>query len=307
VLLKEVDDKLDMRCTIKVDLYDSIFNLTRSFNLRVPLFISNENDTYFARAYFSQRFAIPGLNEALAYFGAKQSPGRLELVNKIGNKKLVEILGPIIDIPSTSTLRVTAEKGKIVVRFRFHHNFSKEVSETISSAIETLSASVRIGTPSSIKSLLQWYNERIEPISMQSHIYPLKSVNDELLIEYLKKGIIELSYSPISQNRKFLFYLFSEPEKSWDLGIISKDSGIYETRIDSEFVNGIWEGITQKSISRIYTFFKLQGDGIKVITFLPTEELNFYVKALLETGTKLDAKPEMNIMNNYTSEIWEYL
>lgn len=307
VLLKDIDGKLDMRCTIKIDQYDSIFNLSRALNLRIPVFVSEENGSFFAKAYFPEKLGIQGLSDALIYFGAKLFNGRFELINPIANKKLIDVLGPLSDVPSTSSLRVSAEKGKIVTRFRFHSNYSPEISKIASSAIRTLSASVKIGTPSSINSLLKWYDEKIESISVVGYLFPINSVNDDVLLDYLKKGILELSYSPVSLNKKFLLYLFDNSEKKLDLLTVSQDEHIYEAPIKSEFINHIWKGFTEKSISRIYTFLKLSNRGIRGVTFVPTWEADLYVTTLMESGMRIDVTPEIDILNNYNADMWNYL
>lgn len=307
MLLKDIDGKLDMRCTIKIDQYDSIFNISRALNLRIPVFVSEENGSFLAKAYFPEKLGLPGLSDALIYFGAKLFNGRFELINPIGNKKLIDILSPLAEVPSTSSLRVTAEKGKIVTRFRFHSDYSPEISKIASSAIRTLSASVKIGTPSSINSLLHWYNEKIEPISVVSYLFPINSVNDNELLDYLKKGILELSYSPVNHNKKFLLYLFDNPEKKWNLLTISQDEHVYEAPIKSEFINHLWKGFTEKSISRICTFLKLSNRGIIGVTFIPTWEADLYVTTLLESGMKIDVTPEIDILNNYNADVWNYL
>jgi len=307
VLLKDIDGRLDFRCTIKIDQYDSIFNLTRSFDLRAPIFITKEGESYLFRAYFPERPNIPGLYEALLYFRAKLDNNRLELTGMVGNEKLIQILGPIIDIPSTSSLRVTAEKGKLVVRFRFHHNNLSEMSKIATSAIEELSASVRISTPTSVSSLLSWYNDRIEPVSVLSHRYPLDAFDSTDFLEYLKKGIVELSYSPVNPRRKFLLYLTEKPDTTKNITTISQEESTYEAPFENELINNIWEGFTTKRVSRIYTFFRLDETGVITTAFIPTSELNAYAKTLLESTKKLGVKAEIMIMNRFSTELWGYL
>ncbi|MEM0312771.1 MAG: hypothetical protein QXM60_05620 [Thermoplasmatales archaeon] len=306
-MLKDIESRLDFRCTIKVNQYDSVFNITRSFNLRVPVFISKDENGFRLNAYFPEKTDIPGLSDALLYFRARQVGNRMELTNAVGNEKLIHVLGPIIEIPSTSSIRVTAEKGKLVMRFRFHHSDLSRMSQIAKNAIEELSASVRIATPASMISLLHWYNEEIQPISVIVHRLPLKALRDEKLIKYLNEGILEFAYSPINPARKFVFYKLTGNQDGDDLTEISAKDHIYSMTANNEFITKLWEGFSNNKISRIYTFFKAEEDKFVATSFVPSEELDNFTMALFQSASSMGEVPEIVILDRYKDDIWNVL
>lgn len=301
MLLRDIDKALDMQCKLVIKGTGKIFTLSRSLNIEIPLLILEKSNEF--RAYLEKSKENEDIS---SYLGAREENSMYVIDNLLVDSVVWNILFSLNKINSVSPQILTIENGNIVTRLRFHHDYLKEVSETIAEFIVPSGEKVieiDIEPCKGLSNLFENRNKR-SPMSVLSFEVPANVYDDENVLNILRKGaIIELTNNKVSENAR-CGILFSNYNPG---GLAHLAENIYEISIKNLFLNSLSDLADFKGIKRFSIFGKLQNERIKIIVFLNRIDVNKYLTVLFSLVKENNLDIYLSLCQRYDYSIWEFL
>lgn len=301
MLLRDIDKALDMQCKLVLKGTGKIFTLSRNLNIEIPLLIFEKADEF--RAYLEKSKENEDISN---YVGAREENGMYVIDNILVDSVIRNMIYTLNKIKSVSPQILTIDSGNIVTRLRFHHDYLKEVTETIAEFVTPSREKIIEIDIEPCKGLSYLFENRNKktPVSVLSFEVPVNIYDDENVLNIMRKGsIIELSNDKVSEGgRRAILFSSSNPG---DLTPIAKN--IYGISVKNLFLNSLSDLADFKGIRLFHIFGRLENERIKIIVFLKTIDVSNYLAVLFSLIKENSLDIYLSLCQRYDYSIWEFL
>lgn len=292
----EIDKRLTMQCDISFSLNDRVSEETRKLGITAPGFAYYHEDRVELFFYLSPSTEqLAEGKRAITMMKAKNRNNIWIVRCDITDRSVIETVESIVETPSVVIDLVQMDKGSLKIRFRFHNNFIKNVSDILLSKIGTVEAlSVNyFGESRGIAATILEQSSRIHLSAIKFTMEPNSLVFDETNKIFSQPWMRVRKYDSGGRKLHHIYFFYGrefEPEK-YNLTTISKEDSLYETNSENPVIGYLVSeceklGLFSDSI-HIYNGKTLLGR-----VWIPTAFIPDYVGIIASARAKF---PEWNI------------
>lgn len=311
MLIREVDRKLDMMCTIAITQDTPWFGLTSGSGSVIPGYLYREDEHTFLQMYISKTSLSKGLQTAIRTHGSVvEKKSYYTVSEKISDVKQMTYLAEIMKVPSVITTNSYLLGKELFITFRFHSIFNSRVNRALSaiSGSEVESRIDYFGPSPGITRLLENFNAD-NPVSVVRYTVDLPGSSEivERALKRDREGIAELDPRNQTMDTSRLI-LYSNSRIGEGMTPVSHDDMIYESEIHERFIVESTKLGNEFRIPRIAFFVRIRGNRLEDTTFIPTVEADEYLKVLFSIQSEDDSRsPELELYSPFNSDMWKWL
>lgn len=311
MLIRDVDRKLDMMCTIALTQDSPWFGLSAKSGSVVPGYLYQEGSDTFLQMYIQKKSFSKGLQNAIKTHSSVVEKKTYYVVSeKLSDSKHMKNLTELFSIPSVITTNSYLFGKELFISFRYHSRFNEKVNKSLAivtaSKLETRIA--YLGPSPGITSLLEKVNMDT-PVSVVRYSMQASGNSElaKLSLEKDKNGLLELDPRKQTPDAARLI-LYSNTKIDKGLTTISHDEFIYESDIREKFiVDGARLG-NKSRIPRVAFFIRLRDNRLEETTFIPTVEADEYVTAFFTLKPDESGKrPSLELYAPLEPGMWDWL
>ncbi len=213
--ISDIDKKLDMKGKLEIIGESDIFRWSKLYGINMTVFIrygSTLEDSFF-KIFVSKPADDDIYKGLISTFSGLEQKSYIVITRSIMDKKIIELITGIIKIPSVYLSEMTIENGKLILRLRFNHNFSQDMSSLLTQYlyIPYFIDNILIKKSEGLKLLMVKKNARV-PLSILKYSVPLS------LFE-LDPGLKSIAESECIM----LISNMDLPDNRFDVSIFSKE------------------------------------------------------------------------------------
>lgn len=310
MMIKDVDEKLDMRLHLRLRQDTELFKATSDMDMTFPVFISNWEKTVWMSTYFPKLDRNPKIELINRKFKSVELEDSYVVDSRINNISDLEIIGKLIEVPSFIVNRADMSKGFLNIYARFHNSRLREVSDLLAEyTLDSKNSRINwLGPSMGIISILELINSTY-PLSVVSYRIPSDGQNDGISKVMKDTELIAEVRNNLTRDGKVSSILYTDHgfnNKQIGLLPISEKDGIYQLEVPYSFANLVREKANKLHILRTRYFIKSNGDSLEFIVFLPSNNVYEYYTMLYEIARENRHGIMVSALMPYSPSIWEY-
>lgn len=293
----EVDKRLDRECEFTFSWDDSAFGLSEKYGLIAPgvfLKIENEIDIYYH--VMADPSSIQEMRNALILLQAENIGEDWIIRQRITDNGFLGALNEILGIPSVILDMILMVRGRLHMRFRFHHSVENMVSDYImAQLLGKMNFSVHyLGKSRGFMNTLMDIND-IMPLSMVRY-----SVTAPEYEKPPPKNPIGMKWERVRKYVRgdrilhYVYFSYTEPpvvsQKNYHT--ISAEDHLYETVTGNEVITFINENSEKKRLVRIGALHFFDGTSLDIKVVISKSSVKGYLSVLSSAREKF---PEWNL------------
>ncbi len=308
MLVNQIGNKLDMKCRLYINGGSYIFRVSSVHNMVMPVFLKQTNDGLYLKVFIEKGNIDPVLKNVLHSMESEERNNHYILTEKAFDNNVKELLDKLCEIPSLILGEPSIERGKLIIRFRFHHNYNKAVSDVLSLKImkPLFIDKIEYRPAEDILTLLMKKNQRT-PISVIKYKIPVEAYEDKNITDIIKKhnAIVEIidSYKDLDY---FNTIVFSSDKID---GLQEIADNMYAVKLRTIMLEKLREKANNTGIYRDNIFGTVEGNYIIMTAFLSSFRALDYTRMLFSNSYELAGKNtiSLDIVRQLGDDILKYL
>ncbi len=307
MLLTEIDKRLDTECKIVFGKDDRVFALSKVTGYPFQAFLESKGNERVLSVYVPKENSESGTSPVKFLTSTTENEGYI-IANVPIEDSIYELLTSLDEVESTSSLDITVEKGRLTVRFRFHHTALSHLSRVFSksSNLNHVVTEMYIQPSIGFITRLEIKNKKF-PLCVLEYSIPYSLIKGKVAKSLFDKGAIAESTAILSNfdNRKTIFY----GERNWktEAKPISKDTDLYEISMEAmgaEILTILTNAFNSVGLKRFNVFFKKDGNNLKIIVFIQKYDAMRHISESFTYYTRANVPVDLILSRDYSDEIW---
>ncbi len=308
MLINSIHSKIDMQCKLYIKVESYIFRISSVHDMVMPVFLTESNNELYLRVFIEKNNMVVAMKNLMGFIESEERNNYYVLTEKIFDSNVKELIDALFKIPSVIMAEPSIENGKLVIEFRFHHNYSKKVSDVLSLKImkPLFIDKIEYQPAEDILTMLMKKNEK-KKISVIKYKIPIESYEDKNLIDAVKKHNVIVEIIDSYKNLDY-FNTIVYSDDNID-GLTKIADNIYYTKIKTVMLEKLREKANSIGIYRDAIFGTIEGNYIVMTAFLSAYRAIDYMKILFSNSYELAGKNtvSLDIVCQLSNDIYKYL
>ena len=308
MLINQIGNKLDMKCRLYINGGSYLFRVSAVHNMVMPVFLKETNRGLFLKVFIEKNNMDPPLKNLMNFLESEERNNYYIITEKVFDNNIKELLDKLCEIPGLIMAEPSIESGKLIIRFRFHHNYSKAVSDVLSLKIlkPLFIDKIEYKPSEDILTLLMKKNQ-ITPISVIKYKIPVGAYEDRDIIDTIKKhsAIVEI-IDPYKNFDYFNAVVFSNDKID---GLQEIADNVYMVKLKTVMLEKLRKKANDEGIYRDAIFGTVEGNYIVMTAFLSSFRILDYTRMLFSNSYELAGKNtvSLDIVRQLGDDIFKYL
>jgi len=132
MLVNQIGNKLDMKCRLYINISSYFFKVSAVHNITIPVFLKEIDNELYIKAFIEKNNIDMAIKNLMSFLESEERNNYYIITEKLFDNNIKDLLDQLFKIPSLIMAEPSIESGKLIIRFRFHHNYSKKVSDVLS-------------------------------------------------------------------------------------------------------------------------------------------------------------------------------
>ena len=308
MLVNQIGNKLDMKCKLSINSGSYLFRVSAIHNMVMPVFLKQTNDGLYLKAFIEKGNMDPVLKNVMYSVESEERNNYYIITEKAFDDNVKELLDKLCEIPGLILGEPAIESGKLVIRFRFHHNYNKAVSDVLSLKImkSLFIDKIEYRPAEDILTMLMKKNQRT-PISVIKYKIPFEAYEDKNILDIIKKhnAMVEIidSYKNLDY---FNAVLFSSDKID---GLQEIADNMYAVKLKTVILEKLREKANNTGVYRDNIFGTVEGNYIVMTAFLSSFRALDYTRMLFSNSYELTGKNtvSLDIVRQLGDDLLKYL
>jgi hypothetical protein len=310
--IKDIGCRLDMKLKILINDTSDIFRWSKLHNLVIGLFIKRDSNSekYYFEAFITKANLEKHARELIESYGPIETENYYLISRPIVNKKMLDFIKQLWNVPSLQFSELTIENGKMILRIRFNNLYKENVSLILNRYLEIpyFIEDITLTRSEDVIFLMAKKNRRA-PVSVIQYSLPIGAHKIDYPTEILMEGdsLAEVVESPYDKSN-FRVVIFSQhklEEKSGLKCLSSKDM-IYQTESTNELLNMIKDRANEHGIYRANIIIKYRNGKLYSSSVISTQRLNEYLQIMFSCSKEIYGKNiiDLSICSDFDANIY---
>lgn len=305
MLLKDVEKRLEMECTIAVPLKKAMLNVSSKYETYVLSRLLLEDHRTYVQLYFLKN-KLPGslVSLLMASRNVENRPGYYLLTEEITGKDSEKLIDDLTGIPSVMFSSSKLRKSEILLTFRF-----------LRSDIESVNAYVEQLTGDDGTAYMVYLGPSEGIVSMIDSIHgsnPLSVIKFDVDISDTPlAGKFSREDSPVSEadsiigsesGRKVLLYTESEIAGLENFRV---GSGTYLMNTANHAIEKLRLAVFEERTPVCGSYARYSGNKVEATIFVPETETDSFIEILFRQTDAL--KFQLKLCSRFNTDFWELI
>lgn len=310
MLIKELDNRLDMRCKITFNKEDRVFNLSKALGTTFQAFLEVRGEEKFCTVYIPKE-KLTMASSSVKFLTPTVENERFVIATVPIEESLYQLFSRLEGVKSTSSFDISIEKGYLTVLFRFYHDALPEITDRLAKTdfLEHLVKEIDIQPATGLIKNCEEKSKEF-PISVLVYEIPFAEVKGKQAKSLFQKGAIAESAAVFTNlvEQKLIFY--GNKGMKTDMKQIYENSYLYEMTFKSvgietfNVLNGMFNSL---GLKRFHVFFKKEADKMKVTVFVNKYDAMKHITTSFAYYSKAGIPVSLSLSRDYSLEAWDQI
>jgi len=292
--VKDIDKKLDMKLRLVISENADIFRWSMSYNINMGVFIRKDitnAKNYYFEAFIMKNKENKGIKDLIEAYSPMETGNFYMVSQPVMNKKILDLLDELWNVPSILFRENTIENGKLILRMRFHSHYKQALSLILNKylVIPYFIEDILLVESQGFTFLLDKKNKR-EPLSIIQYSVPVSTNDVDFVLKVLEEnnGIAQVVENPQNKdNSKLIVFLEKPIEANDKFTIISEKNNIYQAHSNNKLLDTIKNKANVEGIFRNDILIKIKNGRIYSTSCISTNRIMEYVKMIFSSSLDL--------------------
>jgi len=304
MLLNQVKYKLDMKCKLYINMFSYIFRIAKVNDVKLPVFLREYNNNIYLKILICKDSYI--IKNLMPFLDSEEKDDYYIITEKLNDDNIKELIDDLYKVKSLSMGSLSIENGKLIIRFRFHHNYSKKVSDVLSLKIMKPLFIDKIEYEP-LENLFSTMSGEKVPVSVVRYKIPYELYKNNDIINTIKNNdaLVEILDTYMDTDIvKAIIYSNTKIK-----GMDKICNNIYETTIKTDLLKKLRERLSNLIIQRYGIFGTVDDNYIIITVFLSSYRKIEYIKEIMSNSHELNGKNiiSLDIAKQLDNDIIKYL
>ncbi len=299
--IEDIDNKLDMHFEIHFNDWSKITEISRELSYNGEITIISEEKSIYFYVFFPKNDADK-YRYLFPLFDVEERKNYFMALGRINNRNIKDTIDSISNIDGLIINSYWLKSGSIVMEGYFHHNKLQEFSNIILSQIVQAKNINKIllrpvkSIYANIKNCCQNFKNIVISIKYDEF-------NNARVAQLLKNtDTIAQLIDNYPVNNKFRIILYSNDDltKYDGINIISREDGIYTTKIEDDFLGVLGRKTFESRISWQYSFIYEKMGRIYASFLIPDYRAREYIDMIIASQMEIK-RMDLVTIENYSN------
>ncbi|MEM0133257.1 hypothetical protein [Acidiplasma sp.] len=299
--IEDIDNKLDMHFEIHFNDWSKITEISRELSYNGEITIISEEKSIYFYAFFPKNDADK-YRYLFPLFDVEERKNYFMALGRINNRNIKDTIDSISNIDGLIINSYWLKSGSIVMEGYFHHNKLQEFSNIILSQIVQAKNINKIllrpvkSIYANIKNCCQNFKNIVISIKYDEF-------NNARVAQLLKNtDTIAQLIDNYPVNNKFRIILYSNDDltKYDGINVISREDGIYTTKIEDDFLGVLGRKTFESRISWQYSFIYEKMGRIYASFLIPDYRAREYIDMIIASQMEIK-RMDLVTIENYSN------
>ncbi len=256
-----------------------IFRIAKVHDMKIPVFLREYDNNIYLKALIYKNSEDSNLVENLMPFLESEEKDNYYIITeKLNSDSIKELIDNLYSINSLSLGSTSIENGKLVIEFRFHHNYSKKVSDVLSLKIMKPLFIDKIEYQPLDNLFSLFFQEKL-PLCVVRYKIPLGIYKDNSIINTIKnhKAVVEISNT--CMNTELINAIVFSEDEIYEFDKIADN--IYSLTLETNLLSNLREKLGNIALQRYGIFGAVNDNYLVVTVFVPSYRSLDYIKTIL--------------------------
>ncbi|WP_287960362.1 hypothetical protein [Acidiplasma sp.] len=299
--IEDIDNKLDMHFEIHFNDWSKITEISRELSYNGEIAIISEEKSIYFYVFFPKNDADK-YRYLFPLFDVEERKNYFMALGRINNRNIKDTIDSISNIDGLIINSYWLKSGSIVMEGYFHHNKLQEFSNIIlSQIVQAKNINKILLRP--VKSI--YANIRNSCQNFKNIVISIKydEFNNARVAQLLKNtDTIAQLIDNYPVNNKFRIILYSNDDltKYDGINIISREDGIYTTKIEDDFLGVLGRKTFESRISWQYSFIYEKMGRIYASFLIPDYRAREYIDMIIASQMEIK-RMDLVTIENYSN------
>ena len=299
--IEDIDNKLDMHFEIHFNDWSKITEISRELSYNGEITIISEEKSIYFYVFFPKNDADK-YRYLFPLFDVEERKNYFMALGRINNRNIKDTIDSISNIDGLIINSYWLKSGSIVMEGYFHHNKLQEFSNIILSQIVQAKNINKIllrpvkSIYANIKNCCQNFKNIVISIKYDEF-------NNARVAQLLKNtDTIAQLIDNYPVNNKFRIILYSNDDltKYDGINVISREDGIYTTKIEDDFLGVLGRKTFESRISWQYSFIYEKMGRIYASFLIPDYRAREYIDMIIASQMEIK-RMDLVTIENYSN------